>query len=67
MIPTEGEAVWRLTDDASLYVVVDEERAGSSVAAIAVRDLAELGLTVEGDEPAIVFDPDGNRLTIFEA
>jgi hypothetical protein len=65
MIPTAGEAVWRLTDSASLYVVADEERAGRSQVAIAVRDLGELGLEVESGGPAVVVDPDGNKLTLF--
>jgi hypothetical protein len=65
MIPTAGEAVWRLTDSASLYVVVDQEQAGSSQVAIAVRDLDELGLDVQGDGPEVVVDPDGNKLTLF--
>ena len=54
-----------LTDSASFHVVVDEERAGGSQAAIAVRDLGEPKLTPGDDGRAIVFDPDGNKLTLF--
>lgn len=72
MIPTEGEAVWRLTDSASLYIVADAERASRSLVTIAVRDIDELGLAPDRfeDEPgapskAIFVDPDGNALTFF--
>ena len=54
-----------LTDSASFHVVVDEERAGGSQAAIAVRDLGEPKLTPGDDGRAIVFDPDGTKLTLF--
>ena len=72
MIPKEGEAVWRLMDSASFYVVTDTERAGKSLVTVAVRDLDELRSTPDRfeDEPgaprcAIFVDPDGNTLKFF--
>jgi hypothetical protein len=72
MIPTHGEAVWRLTDTASVYIVADDARAGSALVTIAVRDLDELGLEPDRmvDEPgaplrAVFADPDGNTLSFF--
>jgi hypothetical protein len=78
MVPTEGEAVWRLADSASVYVVADPVRAGQAALTIAVRDVdALLGdlrerdivATIEMDagmRTAVVFDPDGNRIKFFE-
>jgi hypothetical protein len=39
MFPHDGEAVWRLTPAASVYVVHDAERAGHSLLTLAVDDL----------------------------
>jgi catechol 2,3-dioxygenase-like lactoylglutathione lyase family enzyme len=78
MIPTEGEAVWRLAGSASVYVVADPIRAGRAALTIAVRDvdvllddLREHGIVATivmdaGMRTAIVVDPDGNRIKFFE-
>ena len=78
MIPTEGEAVWRLAGSASVYVIADPDRAGRAAVTIAVRDLHELlgdlrerGIVATtamdaGMRTAIVVDPDGNRIKFFE-
>jgi predicted enzyme related to lactoylglutathione lyase len=80
MLPTEGEAVWRLASTASVYVVADRTRAGSALVTLAGDDLdeqlagiARRGIatgTVEtgsgGPRRAVVADPDGNRITFFE-
>jgi predicted enzyme related to lactoylglutathione lyase len=78
MVPTEGEAVWRLAASASVYVVADPVRAGQAAITIAVRDLdallgdlRERGMvaTIEMDaemRTAVVVDPDGNRIKFFE-
>jgi glyoxalase/bleomycin resistance protein/dioxygenase superfamily protein len=74
------EVMWRLTDPAWLYVVVDPGRAGHALVALSVGDLdatlAELagrGITAQtveevGDaaRKATVFDPDGNSVAIIE-
>ncbi len=39
MFPHDGEAVWRLTPAASVYVVHDAERAGHALLTLAVDDL----------------------------
>ena len=68
MLPTDGEAMWHLHEGASLYVVVDAEHAGGGHAALAVDSLVSLpGEPGPGGMPtAVVNDPDGNRLTVFE-
>ena len=68
MLPTDGEAMWHLREGASLYVVVDPERAGGGHAALAVDALGSLpGEPGPGGMPtAVLADPDGNRLTVFE-
>ena len=78
MVPTEGEAVWRLAPSASVYVVADPVRAGRAAITIAVHDvdallgdLRERGMvaTIEMDagmRTAVVVDPDGNRIKFFE-
>jgi catechol 2,3-dioxygenase-like lactoylglutathione lyase family enzyme len=68
MLPTDGEAMWHLREGGSLYVVVDAEHAGGGHAALAVESLGSLpGEPGPGGMPtAVVNDPDGNRLTVFE-
>jgi hypothetical protein len=56
MLPKEGEAVWRF-GDASVYIVVDAERAGSGLLTIAVSGLPP--------DRRIVHDPDGNTVQLF--
>jgi hypothetical protein len=81
MIPHRDEAVWHLTSDASIYVVVDAARAGTALLTLAVGDLerdrarlAEHGIPsrlVEGrgGQPAkaTLTDPAGNLISVFEA
>jgi hypothetical protein len=65
MVPKEGEACWKLTETAWIYVVRDPERAGNALVTIIVDDLpaidaelVEMGgmLTVEA------VDPEGNKV-----
>ena len=77
MRPHDQEATWQLADSASIYVVVDRERAGRGLLTVIVAELdrllAELagrGLTpvsTEGQRGelrrAVFTDPDGNRVT----
>jgi predicted enzyme related to lactoylglutathione lyase len=81
IIPNESEVMWRAAADAGwLYLVVDEQRAGTSLAALSVADLdAELErLRGHGIEPEVVEqvgeagrkatlrDPDGNTVALIE-
>jgi catechol 2,3-dioxygenase-like lactoylglutathione lyase family enzyme len=68
MIPTDGEAMWHLREGASLYVVVDAHRAGGGHAALAVASLGSLPSEPGpgGMPTAVLSDPDGNKLTVFE-
>ena len=80
VVPHEAEAMWRVSEGGWLYVVRDAERAGHSIAALAVSDLdatlAELagrGLHPGPAEPvgaagrkAIATDPDGNVVSLIE-
>lgn len=79
MFPHDGEAVWRLTPNGSLYLVKDLERAGTGIVTLALDDLDEHerrlidgGLTFEeqahGVAPRrlVVRDLDGNALTFFQ-
>ncbi len=79
-LPHDGEAVWQLTPNASLYVVVDAERAGRSVATVVVDDLEAMvaqlavqGITIGAIEEvvgagrrAVANDVDGNAISIVE-
>jgi catechol 2,3-dioxygenase-like lactoylglutathione lyase family enzyme len=66
--PHEREAVWQLGDGGSIYVVLDEQRAGRALVTLAVGDIG--GHPTEpgpGGMPiAVLHDPDGNRLQLFE-
>ena len=79
MFPHEKESVWRLTPTSSIYVVEDQERAGSSLVTLALDDLdayerrlrdGEIPFTEETDGGAprrlVVRDSDGNTLTFFQ-
>jgi glyoxylase I family protein len=80
MLPRVDEAVWHLTDDASIYVVLDAARAGTALLTLAVTDLererarlAEQGIPSRlaearaGQPPkAIITDPAGNLINVFE-
>ena len=75
-MPTEDEAVWELSDTGLIYVVGDEERAGSALLTLIVEDLdawaeaaARRGITVDEIDTApgavrrtVITDPDGNRI-----
>ena len=74
------EVMWRLSESAWLYIVVDPARAGNGLAALSVPDLtsavaelAERGLvpvSVEQVGPrerkATLRDPDGNTVAVIE-
>jgi catechol 2,3-dioxygenase-like lactoylglutathione lyase family enzyme len=79
MLPEEGEAVWRVSAFASIYITADPDRAGSSFATLAVTDIEEhaAALTERGLSPSdpgdysgphrlIVTDDDGNTITFFQ-
>jgi glyoxylase I family protein len=81
IIPNESEVMWRAVADSGwLYLVVDEQRAGQSLAALAVSDLdAELAVLRSRDiEPEVIErvgdagrkatlrDPDGNIVALIE-
>jgi catechol 2,3-dioxygenase-like lactoylglutathione lyase family enzyme len=79
MFPHDGEAVWRLTQAASVYVVHDAERAGHSLLTLAVDDLdacarhlRENGLAhsehSDGGAPLrlLINDDDGNTIALFQ-
>ena len=80
MFPNDGEAVWRLTSQASIFLRADAERSGSGLLTIAVSDLdaeasrlRDRGITIDerpsgddGPRRIEIKDPDGNSLTLFE-
>jgi hypothetical protein len=80
IVPNEREVMWRLTDTAWLYVVIDEARAGLTTVTFSVGDLdttlvelAARGLTPVGVEDvgtagrkATLQDPDGNTVALIE-
>jgi catechol 2,3-dioxygenase-like lactoylglutathione lyase family enzyme len=79
VLPTDNEALWHLRDGASVYLVVDPNRAGNGLITIAVdnlgRHLAELAERLpeaaieKSFDPmplAVVTDPEGNRVKVFE-
>lgn len=78
VFPRDGEAMWRLTTDTSVYVVDDVECAGNALLAFATDDLDGLANRLRADGLAFtrdsggnapvrlsVLDDDGNRLTFF--
>jgi predicted enzyme related to lactoylglutathione lyase len=75
----DQEVMWRVNDNGWLYVVDDAERAGSSLAVVAVDDLdaalAELsdrGITTDtieevgGGRKATFADPTGNSVALIQ-
>jgi hypothetical protein len=79
IIATDEEVMWRLTDSAWLYVVVDGNRAGRSLVTMAVDDLdtalAQLAVRsvaveqleeMDAGRKATLRDPDGNTVAIIE-
>jgi hypothetical protein len=75
---TADEVMWRLTESAWLYIVVDAARAGRGLVALSVADLdaslAELEgrdirahrmEEVGGGRKATMLDPDGNTVAII--
>ena len=79
IVASDDEVMWRLTDSAWLYVLVDHARAGSCLVTMAVEDLdaalAELGVRsvaaeqveeMDAGRKATLRDPDGNTLAIIE-
>jgi catechol 2,3-dioxygenase-like lactoylglutathione lyase family enzyme len=80
-VPKPGEAVWRLTDAGSLYVVEDEARSGSAHVTLLVDDLERhvgfLGMrgiapeSIETDPGVVIkatfLDPAGNTITIGQS
>jgi catechol 2,3-dioxygenase-like lactoylglutathione lyase family enzyme len=79
MLPKADEAVWHLTDSASVYVRADSARVGAGLLTIAVDDLERLradlagrGLSGKLDEGEtlrrlVLTDPDGNTVTFFQS
>ena len=79
IIPTAGEAVWRLGPEGSLYIA-QRGLAGRGLVAVAVADLGALLADLRGRgvhvppvetsgaaPPRVVLaDPDGNEVTLFE-
>ena len=75
--PQEGEAVWRVTDHAWIYVVVDAERVGKALITILVEDLDDqiaqlaarelpvgpIEVIAESVRTVAITDPEGNRIT----
>ena len=80
MLPNEREAVWRVTETASVYVVADEDRAGRSAVTMFVGDLdaalekiSRRDIAVGEVETApglfrkvVINDPDGNTIQLAE-
>jgi catechol 2,3-dioxygenase-like lactoylglutathione lyase family enzyme len=79
MRPNDDEAVWRLAESSSVYVVRDTERAGNGLVTLFVDDLdgmlagmAERGIEAGevGTKPGVrvvtVADPEGNRVQLGE-
>jgi hypothetical protein len=68
VLPTDGEAMWHLREGASIYVVVDAARAGRALVTIAVDDLGSLPSEPGpgGMPTAVLSDPDGNEVKLFE-
>ncbi len=79
-LPNDQEAVWQVAQTASVYVLMDEERAGHSVVTLVVDDLdatlAEMvarGITPGAIEEvtgagrkSTTLDPDGNEVALVE-
>jgi catechol 2,3-dioxygenase-like lactoylglutathione lyase family enzyme len=79
-LPKADEAVWQLSESALIYVVRDPPRAGGGLLTVAVNsleehvaELAERGIAtqsetlVNGVRKVSTSDPDGNKISFFEA
>jgi len=80
IVPNEHELMWRIAENAWLYVIEDGERAGRTVVTISVgdldrfvADLAARGIGAGPIEPvgdagrkAVVVDDDGNVVSWIE-
>ncbi len=80
VVAHDHEVMWRVTDRAWLYIVLDVARSGTGTVAIAVPDietetsaLTRRGIPTgpinnEGDagRKSIVLDPDGNSIALLE-
>jgi predicted enzyme related to lactoylglutathione lyase len=80
VVAHENEVMWRVTDGAWLYLVLDQDRAGNSAVAMAVPDIAAVtaaleqrGVTtgpivreVDAGLKALALDPDGNSIEIIQ-
>jgi predicted enzyme related to lactoylglutathione lyase len=79
IVASDDEVMWRLTDSAWLYVLVDPARAGSCLVTTAVEDLdaalaeldarsvaAEQVEEMDAGRKATLRDPDGNTVAIIE-
>jgi hypothetical protein len=80
IVASDDEIMWRLTDSAWLYVVVDAQRAGRCLVTVAVEDLdgavSEVGsrsVVAERVEDipgagrkATLRDPDGNTVAVVQ-
>ena len=80
MLPHDGEATWRLTGGASLWIVVDAARAGRGLVTLVVPDLEAAVAAVAGrgldvgstreipgaGRKAQLADPDGNDVALVE-
>ena len=80
VVAHETEVLWRISDSGWLYIVGDEQRAGSSIAALLVPDIeaatakiAARGVTIGPIEPegdagrkSVTRDPDGNELALIQ-
>jgi predicted enzyme related to lactoylglutathione lyase len=80
IIVNENEVMWMIAENAWLYVVVDAQRAGRALVAMALPDLDDAaetitarGIDVESTETipgagrkAYFVDPDGNSIAIIE-
>lgn len=79
-LPNDHEAVWQTAPTASVYVLVDPERAGKGVMSLVVdsldatlREVSERGLAwgpievIPGaGRKSVLVDPDGNTVSLIE-
>src|SRR5579872_5903981 len=79
-LPNDAEAVWRVADTASVYVLADPARAGGGIVTLVVDnldahrvDLSGRGITLgavetvgEAGRKSTVIDPDGNAVSFVE-
>lgn len=79
-LPNDTEAVWRLADTASVYLLADVGRAGRGVITLVVDDLESYlanvstrGIAAGAIQPipgagrkSVITDPDGNAVSVVE-